>query len=51
MKNRKAARKASKLAEKEIEKVTNASLPEQARRTVKRRLIKGPREFRDIRED
>ena len=51
VKKRKAARKAAQLAEKEIEKITNASLPEQTRRAVKRRLIKGPPEFRNIRDD
>jgi hypothetical protein len=51
VKKRKAARKAAQLAEKEIERITNASLPEQTRRAVKRRLIKGPPEFRNIRDD
>ena len=45
------ARKASTLAEREIEPLGDKSMPpeEQARR--KRALIRGPKEFRDIRGD
>jgi hypothetical protein len=46
-----AARKALDLAAREGERVTDSSLPpgEQARR--KRTLIRGPKEFRDLRSD
>ena len=45
------ARKASKLAAREIEPLGDKSMPpeEQARR--KRALIRGPKEFREIRDD
>ena len=47
----KTAAKAAELAAEEIDRMTDqsASVEEQAIR--KRRLLKGPREFRDIRED
>jgi hypothetical protein len=49
--NKETARKASKLAAREIEPLSDKSMPpeEQARR--KRALIRGPGEFRDIRND
>ena len=49
--NKETARKASKLAAREIEPLGDKSMPaeEQARR--KRTLIRGPGEFRDIRSD
>jgi hypothetical protein len=47
----KAAAKASEMAGRQIDRLTNLSLPEEERRARKRRLIKGPREFRDIRGD
>jgi hypothetical protein len=49
--NKETARKASTLAAREIENLgdTSQSLEEQHRR--KRRLIHGPKEFRDIRAD
>jgi hypothetical protein len=49
--NKEAARKASKLAARELEALGDQSqhVEEQARR--KRTLIRGPKEFRDIRAD
>jgi hypothetical protein len=49
--NKETARKASTLAAREIENLgdTSQSLEEQHRR--KRRLIRGPKEFREIRAD
>jgi len=46
-----AARKASKLAAREIEPLADKSLPAVEKQRRKRTLIRGPREFRDIRED
>ncbi len=48
---RSAKRKAAKMANREIDRLGDktATRAEQARR--KRRLIKGPREFRDIRKN
>jgi hypothetical protein len=49
--NKKKAQKASELASRAAEHIVDRSMPaeEQARR--KRALIRGPKEFRDIRED
>jgi len=49
--NKETAHKASKLAAREIEPLGDKSIPveEQARR--KRALIRGPKEFREIRDD
>jgi Arc/MetJ-type ribon-helix-helix transcriptional regulator len=47
----KAAAKASALAGRQIDKLANPALPEEERRARKRQLIKGPREFRDMRGD
>jgi len=44
-----AARKASQLAAREIEGLSDKSQPEEEQQRRKRRLIKGPQEFRDIR--
>jgi hypothetical protein len=49
--NRAAADKASKLAAKTIEHLTDKSQPHTERARAKRRLIHGPKEFRDIRAD
>ena len=49
--SRAAADKASKLAAKTIERLTDKSRPHTERARVKRRLIHGPKEFRDIRAD
>jgi len=46
-----AAKKAAELAAREIEKTTDKSRPVEEQKTRKRRLIKGPGEFRDIRRD
>jgi Arc/MetJ-type ribon-helix-helix transcriptional regulator len=49
--SRKAAAKASDMAAHQIDKLANPAMPEEERRARKRRLIKGPREFRDMRGD
>lgn len=45
------AEKAAKFAAEAIEKVTDKSQPSKEQNTRKRRLIGGPREFRDMRRD
>jgi hypothetical protein len=45
------AHKASTLAAREIEKLADNSQPLEERHRRKRSLIRGPREFRDIRHD
>jgi len=47
----KAAAKASDLAAEQIDKLADASATSEERQQRKRRLLKGPREFRDVRED
>jgi hypothetical protein len=47
----KAAAKASDMAGEQIDKLANPAMPEEERRARKRRLLKGPREFRDMRGD
>ena len=49
--NLKAASKALELAAQEIDKLLEPSIPEEERHRRKRRLLKGPKEFRDIRGD
>jgi hypothetical protein len=49
--NKETARKASTLASREIENLGNTSQPLEEQQRRKRRLIRGPREFRDIRGD
>lgn len=49
--NKGAARKASELAVREIERVAPRSVPTEEKQRRKRTLIRGPREFRQIRED
>jgi len=49
--SKEAARKASKLAAREIESLSDKSLPAVEQQMRKRRLIRGPKEFRDIRSD
>jgi|SRR5271169_770539 len=49
--SREAARKASELAAREIEGMTDQSQPAEEQQRRKRRLIRGPTEFRDIRGD
>jgi hypothetical protein len=43
--------KASDMAARHIDKLANQTLPEAEQRARKRRLIKGPKEFRDIRDE
>jgi Arc/MetJ-type ribon-helix-helix transcriptional regulator len=45
------AAKASDMAGRQIDQLANPAMPEEERRARKRRLIKGPREFRDMRGD
>ena len=47
----KAMSKASELAGKEIDRVADQSATAQDRASRKRRLLKGPKEFRDMRRD
>jgi hypothetical protein len=47
----KAAAKASDMAAEQIDRLADASLPEGERHARKRRLLKGPKEFRDMRND
>ena len=49
--NLEAASKALELAAQEIDKLLEPSIPEEERHRRKRRLLKGPKEFRDIRGD
>jgi hypothetical protein len=49
--SRKAAAKASDMAAHQIDKLANPAMPEGERRARKRRIIKGPREFREMRGD
>jgi|SRR6516162_5837213 len=49
--NLEAVPKALELAAKEIDKLLEPSIPEEKRHRRKRRLLKGPKEFRDIRGD
>ena len=49
--NPKAASKARDLASEEIDKLIDPSATEEERQQRKRRLLKGPKEFRDIRGD
>jgi hypothetical protein len=47
----KAAAKAIDMASQQIDKLIDPSAPAEERQQRKRRLLKGPREFRDIRGD
>jgi Arc/MetJ-type ribon-helix-helix transcriptional regulator len=49
--SKKTAQKASTLAAREIENLGDKSQPLEEQQRRKRRLIRGPREFRDIRAD
>jgi hypothetical protein len=49
--NKEAARKAARLATREIEGLGDRSRPAVEQQRRKRRLIRGPKEFRDIRAD
>ena len=46
-----AASKASQLAAEQVEKMLNPLLPEQERQSRSRRLIRGPKEFRGLRQN
>lgn len=48
---KKAASKAREMADQELDRLGDASLPVGERERRKRRLTKGPREFRDMRGD
>jgi hypothetical protein len=45
------AEKAAKLAARAVEEATDKSQPAEEQQSRKRRLIKGPSEFRNIRRD
>jgi hypothetical protein len=47
--SRKAASKASDMAGRQIDKIGDPSATDEERQLRKRRLLKGPREFRDLR--
>ena len=49
--NAKEASKARAMAGKQIDRLVNQSMPVGERAGRKRRLLKGPKEFREIRED
>lgn len=49
--NPKSAAKASRMAAEQIDKLVDSSMPEAERHARKRQLIKGPKEFREIRGD
>jgi hypothetical protein len=43
--------RASSLATEVVDKLTDATAPEEEQQKRKRKLIHGPREFRDVRQD
>lgn len=47
----KATAKAAEMAGKEIDRLSDRSATDGQRASRKRRLLKGPKEFRDIRDD
>jgi hypothetical protein len=49
--SKKSTAKATEMAGREIDRLSDQSVPVEEREGRKRRLIKGPREFRDIRSD
>jgi Arc/MetJ-type ribon-helix-helix transcriptional regulator len=49
--NLEAASKALELAAQELDKLIDPSTPDEERKTRKRRLLRGPKEFRDMRGD
>jgi hypothetical protein len=49
--NERKARKAAELAGRAVEAMGNQLVPAEERQRRKRALIKGPKEFREIRED
>src|SRR5262245_46476064 len=46
-----AASKALELAAQELDKLIDPSTPDEERKMRKRRLLRGPKEFRDLRDD
>jgi hypothetical protein len=49
--NREKAKKASALADRTAQRLVDKSIPAEEQQRRKRALIKGPKEFREIRED
>ena len=49
--SKEAARAAFQLAAREVENIADKSVPAEERESRKRQLIRGPKEFRDIRSD
>jgi Arc/MetJ-type ribon-helix-helix transcriptional regulator len=49
--NLEAASKALELAAQELDKLIDPSTPDEERKMRKRRLLRGPKEFRDMRDD
>ena len=49
--NLEAASKALELAAQELDKLIDPSTPDEERKMRKRRLLRGPKEFRDLRGD
>jgi hypothetical protein len=49
--SKKAATKAREMAGREVDRLGDASLPTEEREKRKRRLTRGPGEFRDMRDD
>ena len=49
--SRKSASKAREMAGRELDRLTDQSLTDEERERRKRRLTKGPSEFRDLRDD
>jgi len=49
--SKEAARAASQLAAREVENIADKSVSAEEQESRKRRLIRGPKEFRDIRSD
>jgi metal-responsive CopG/Arc/MetJ family transcriptional regulator len=49
--NLQAASKALELAAQEIDKLIDPSIPDEERKMRKRRLLRGPKDFQDIRGD
>jgi hypothetical protein len=49
--SKKAAAKAREMADQEIERIGDESIPSEERERRKGRLTKGPREFREMRRD
>ena len=47
----KARSRAEELASTELDKLTDPSAPDEERKQRKRQLLKGPREFRDMRDE